>query len=109
MRVNIENCVRHCGAKGGDKYVLTEFISNLKEMRERILKGDNSAITEFFRLYLFDDDALDIKVEIVTSPNSARDEICAAWLPKEAACAYWGACNCAALPCRNTRKLSPVA
>jgi hypothetical protein len=30
-------------------------------------------------------------------------------LPNEAACAYWGACNCAKVPCRNTRKLSPVA
>lgn len=43
------------------------------------------------------------------SHNTARDEICAAWLPNEAACAYWGACNCAETPCRNTRKLSPVA
>ena len=38
-----------------------------------------------------------------------QGEICAAWLPNEAACAYWGACNCAESPCRNTRKLSPSA
>lgn len=44
-----------------------------------------------------------------TSTNNARDEICAAWLPNEVACAFWGACNCAETPCRNTRKLSPVA
>ena len=44
-----------------------------------------------------------------STTNNARDEICAAWLPNEAACAFWGACNCAEVPCRNTRKLSPVA
>ena len=51
----------------------------------------------------------DIKELLQTSHNNARDEICAAWLPNEVACAFWGACNCAEVPCRNTRKLSPIA
>lgn len=54
MRINIENCVRHCGADGIYKGSLTELVENLKELHQRTAAGDMTAIDEFFNIYVFD-------------------------------------------------------
>ena len=54
MKVNIENLVRQSGADPASKYVLTEFIGNLKELRDRTRSGDMTALADFFDLYVFD-------------------------------------------------------
>jgi len=67
MRVNIQHCVRCCGATGGYAYTLKEMVDNLKELRSRVISGDGiAALGEFFSLYVFtgDDNALDIKEKI---------------------------------------------
>lgn len=57
MKVNIENCVRHSNANLITKHTLIEMIENLKELRDRTIKNDLSALDEFFALYVFDDKA----------------------------------------------------
>jgi len=65
MRINIENCVRNCGANGIYKGSLTELVENLKELRQRTAAGDMTALDEFFRVYVFDADS---------KPSNALDE-----------------------------------
>lgn len=45
MKINIENLVRHCGAKSHYKYSLECFIEHLKLLKE---KGDVVTLNEFF-------------------------------------------------------------
>jgi hypothetical protein len=47
----------------GNKYVVTEMIKNLKELRDRTAKGDITALDEFFGLYIFSDGVEYTRVE----------------------------------------------
>ena len=55
MKINIENCVRHCGADASYRFTLIELVGNLKELRARSEAGDcKKACEEFFEIYKFD-------------------------------------------------------
>lgn len=62
MRVNIENGVnqirraRTKSAINGNIWVVEELVKHLKEVRDRVMNGDNSAVDELFNLYTFSDD-----------------------------------------------------
>jgi hypothetical protein len=59
MWINVENMLRQAGNAAGDRYgyrfSLGELAKHLKELRDRSLAGDDTAIKEFFGLYIFDD------------------------------------------------------
>lgn len=55
MKLNIENAI--ClNRKRELKWVLEELVRNLKELKERIDKGDMTAITEFFDIFVFNEE-----------------------------------------------------
>lgn len=53
MKVNLDGLVGNCRAKKGYQYSLEELVRNLKELRDRSNAGDETAIKEFFNLYVF--------------------------------------------------------
>ena len=55
MRVNIENAIG-LNRKRELKWVLEELVRNLKELKERTDKGDMTAITEFFDIFVFNEE-----------------------------------------------------
>ena len=55
MKLNIENAI--ClNRKRELKWVLEELVRNLKELKERIDKGDMTAIDEFFDIFVFNEE-----------------------------------------------------
>jgi hypothetical protein len=60
MKVNIENCVRRLGDRDGGgkgrRYMVSQMIDHLKQLRDRAMNDDaNAALTEFFDCYVFSD------------------------------------------------------
>lgn len=55
MQLNIENAIGF-GKKGELKWVLEELVRNLKELKKRTDKGDMTAITEFFDIFVFNEE-----------------------------------------------------
>jgi tRNA uridine 5-carbamoylmethylation protein Kti12 len=59
MHVNIENCINQVSVHAkpshlkGQKYIIKEFIEDLKRLRKR---SDEKALEEFFDLYHFNGD-----------------------------------------------------
>ena len=54
MKVNIENAAR-VNQKNILKWLAETLSVNLKEMRDRLMKGDEAAVEEFFTVHTFDD------------------------------------------------------
>ena len=54
MKVNIENAAR-ANQKNILKWLAETLSGNLKEMRDRLMKGDETAIEDFFAVHTFDD------------------------------------------------------
>ena len=58
MKVNIENAAA-TGGSATKSWLLGELVRNLKELRDRTLAGDTSAIDEFFSVFKFNDNQLE--------------------------------------------------
>ena len=54
MKVNIENAAR-VNQKNILKWLAETLSGNLKEMRDRLMKGDEAAVEDFFAVHTFDD------------------------------------------------------
>jgi len=73
MKCNVDGLLGQASkiCKGGLGFMLTELASNLKELRDR---GDKAAFTEFFNLYVFDDDRNRLKIVDSKSEDAARTQ-----------------------------------
>ena len=69
MKINIENCVRYAD-EITRIWLLDELVRNLRELRDRTDADDATAISEFFDVFVFDDDHARREREAIKSSES---------------------------------------
>jgi hypothetical protein len=87
MRVNIENMLRQIASAVhrspyGYAFMLGELSKHLRQLRDRTEAGDSTALDEFFRLYVFDDQKEYARAGLETKSDEGYDANGSTVVPK---------------------------